>query len=49
MRCEYEQFAEEIRPLVADTARLLNDAIAAGKRVLFEGAQGTMLDLDHGT
>jgi adenylosuccinate synthase len=41
--------AEKIRPMVCDTARLLNDAIASGKRVLFEGAQGTMLDIDHGT
>jgi adenylosuccinate synthase len=46
---QYLQFAERIRPLVCDTAKLLNDAIAAGKRVLFEGAQGTMLDIDHGT
>jgi len=49
VRSEYERFAEKIRPMVADTAKLLNEAIAAGKRVLFEGAQGTMLDLDHGT
>ncbi len=49
MRAEYEGFAERIRPLVCDAAVLLNDAIRAGKRVLFEGAQGTMLDLDHGT
>ena len=35
--------------MVCDTARLLNDAIAAGKTVMFEGAQGTMLDIDHGT
>ena len=35
--------------MVCDTAKLLNDAIAAGKSVLFEGAQGTMLDIDHGT
>ncbi len=45
----YQEFAEKIRPMVCDTAKLLNDAIAAGKRVLFEGAQGTMLDIDHGT
>jgi len=42
-------YAERIRPLVCDTAVLLNDAIAHGKRILFEGAQGTMLDIDHGT
>jgi adenylosuccinate synthase len=41
--------AERIRPMVCDTARLLSEAMAAGRNVLFEGAQGTMLDLDHGT
>jgi len=46
---EYKAMAERIRPLVCDTAKLLNDAIVAGKRLLFEGAQGTMLDIDHGT
>ncbi len=49
IREQYEQFADRIRPMVCDTAKLLNNAIAAGKRVLFEGAQGTMLDIDHGT
>ena len=49
IRSEYETFAERIRPMVCDTARLLNEAIRAGSRVMFEGAQGTMLDLDHGT
>jgi len=49
IRSEYEGFAERIRPMVCDTARLLNDAISAGKSVMFEGAQATMLDLDHGT
>jgi adenylosuccinate synthase len=49
IRAEYEGFAERIRPMVCDTARLLNEAIRAGKRVMFEGAQATMLDLDHGT
>src|SRR4029077_8651699 len=34
---------------VADTAALLNDAIRNGESVMFEGAQGTMLDIDHGT
>ena len=42
-------FAARIKPMVCDTAKLLHDAMAAGKRVLFEGAQGTMLDIDHGT
>ncbi len=46
---EYEVFAGRIRPMVCDTALLLNQAIANGKRVLFEGALGTMLDIDHGT
>ncbi len=49
IRDEYAQFADRLRPMICDTAKLLNDAIAAGKRVLFEGAQGTMLDIDHGT
>jgi adenylosuccinate synthase len=48
-RDEYEGFAERVRPLVCDTAILLNDAIRDGKKVLFEGAQGSMLDFDHGT
>jgi adenylosuccinate synthase len=45
----YCEAAELIRPLVCDTVRLLADAMTAGKNLLFEGAQGTMLDLDHGT
>ncbi len=45
----YAEAAERIRPLVCDTSRLLAEAIRAGKNLLFEGAQGTMLDLDHGT
>ncbi|MEW9672168.1 adenylosuccinate synthase [Ammoniphilus sp. 3BR4] len=46
---EYLELAERIRPYVADTSVLLNDAMDAGKKVLFEGAQGVMLDIDHGT
>src|SRR5437899_12330463 len=46
---EYARAAEKIAPFVTDTALLLNDAIAAGESVMFEGAQGTMLDIDHGT
>jgi adenylosuccinate synthase len=46
---KYRHMAERLRPLVCDTARLLNEAIAGGKHILFEGAQGTMLDIDHGT
>jgi adenylosuccinate synthase len=48
-RMAYEAFAERIRPMVCDTALFLNQAIAKGKRVLFEGAQGSMLDIDHGS
>ena len=46
---KYALIADRIAPFVADTALLLNRAIAAGKSVMFEGAQGTMLDIDHGT
>jgi adenylosuccinate synthase len=46
---EYSRAAERVAPFVTDTARLLNEAIAAGESVMFEGAQGTMLDIDHGT
>jgi len=49
IRQQYEDYAERIRPLVCDTAEFLAKAMASGKRVLFEGAQGTMLDVDHGT
>ena len=41
--------AERVAPFVTDTALLLNEAIAGGESVMFEGAQGTMLDIDHGT
>jgi adenylosuccinate synthase len=46
---EYAKVAEEVRPFVIDTAALLNNAIRNGESVMFEGAQGTMLDIDHGT
>ena len=46
---EYAAAAEQVRPFVADTGRLLNTILAEGKSVMFEGAQGTMLDIDHGT
>ncbi len=46
---EYLGHAERLRPFVTDTARLLHEAFAAGKRVLFEAAQGSLLDIDHGT
>jgi adenylosuccinate synthase len=48
-RDEYDGFAERIRAMVCDTAVLLNRAIGEGKTVMFEGAQGSMLDIDHGT
>jgi adenylosuccinate synthase len=41
--------AEQLRPHISNTVVYLNEAIAAGKRVLFEGAQGSYLDIDHGT
>ncbi|HYI95700.1 MAG TPA: adenylosuccinate synthase [Bryobacteraceae bacterium] len=46
---QYQEYSDRIAPMVCDTAKLLNDAMNSGKRVLFEGAQGTMLDVDHGT
>ena len=49
IRDQYEALAERIRPMVCDTAQLLNQAIREGRAILFEGAQGTMLDVDHGT
>ncbi|MDJ0377262.1 adenylosuccinate synthase [Cryobacterium sp. PH31-L1] len=42
-------YAERLRPMVTDTALLLHQALDAGKTVLFEGGQATMLDVDHGT
>ncbi|MBA3476441.1 MAG: adenylosuccinate synthase, partial [Actinobacteria bacterium] len=45
----YESFAQRLRPFVADTSLLVDRALHDGKRVLLEGAQGTLLDLDHGT
>jgi adenylosuccinate synthase len=49
IRSRAEDIAERIRPLVCDTSALLNRAMDQGRRILFEGAQGTMLDIDHGT
>ena len=45
----YMAAADRIQPMVCDTSRLLADAMRTRRNVLFEGAQGTMLDLDHGT
>jgi len=46
---EYRQAARVLRPFVANTVVLLHDAMRQGKDLLFEGAQGTFLDIDHGT
>jgi adenylosuccinate synthase len=46
---QYEGFAKRLRPHVADTSLLVDRALRDGKAVLFEGAQATLLDLDHGT
>ena len=46
---EYLEYADILRPYVTDTSLLLNQALAAGKVVLLEGSQGTLLDVDHGT
>ncbi len=46
---ELTQYAERLRPMVCDTSLLLNKALDSGATVLFEGAQATMLDVDHGT
>ncbi len=45
----YESYAQRLRPHVADTSLLVDTALREGRSVLFEGAQGTLLDLDHGT
>ena len=46
---EYLEYADILRPYVTDTSLLLDKALAAGKVVLLEGSQGTLLDVDHGT
>lgn len=46
---EYLGYADQLEPHVADTSLLLWEGLRAGKQVLFEGAQGTLLDIDHGT
>jgi adenylosuccinate synthase len=46
---EYAEASAKVAPFVCDTAALLNKALSDGESVLFEGAQGTMLDIDHGT
>ncbi|HET7573375.1 MAG TPA: adenylosuccinate synthase [Gaiellaceae bacterium] len=46
---QHETYAQRLRPYVADTSLYVDEALAAGRVVLFEGAQATLLDLDHGT
>jgi adenylosuccinate synthase len=46
---EYQGYAEQIRPHVTDTVALLQGALRRGQRILFEAAQGSLLDVDHGT
>lgn len=46
---EYYEYGQQIKKYVIDTSVILNDALDNGKRVLFEGAQGVMLDIDQGT
>lgn len=46
---EYMEYAEILSPFITDTVVLTNDLIDQGKNILFEGAQGTLLDVDHGT
>jgi adenylosuccinate synthase len=45
----YERYARRLRPFIADTSLIIDRALRDGRSVLFEGAQGTLLDLDHGT
>lgn len=46
---EYASYTEQLRDRIVDGYRVVNDALDSGKNVLFEGAQGTLLDIDHGT
>ncbi|MEZ6123300.1 MAG: adenylosuccinate synthase [Planctomycetaceae bacterium] len=46
---EYSGYAERLKPMVCDTTAWLLTALESGKRLLFEGAQGSLLDVDHGT
>ena len=49
MADEYLEYAERLRPFVCDTTAWLHEAIESGRRLLFEGAQGSLLDVDHGS
>lgn len=46
---EYSAYAERLKPMIADTNRILLDAVDEDREILFEGAQGSLLDIDHGT
>ena len=46
---KYKSFALKIKPFIADTTFYLNEAVRSGKKILLEGAQGALLDIDHGT
>lgn len=46
---KYMNFAKRLKPLIIDDAAYLNDALTKGKSIIFEGAQGTLLDIDFGT
>ena len=46
---EFLGYAEQLRPYIIESGKLLNEELAEGKKILFEGAQATMLDIDHGT
>src|SRR5205823_13490275 len=49
LAARYEHHAQRLRPYITDTSLLVDRALRAGKTVLFEGAHGTLLDIDHGT
>ena len=46
---EYKRYAENLKPYVNDTSMIMNYAVLKNQKIIFEGAQGTLLDLDHGT
>ncbi|MDP3765539.1 MAG: adenylosuccinate synthase [Nanoarchaeota archaeon] len=46
---EYKEYADKIKQYVGDTTSIINDVIDKNQKVIFEGAQGTLLDIDHGT
>ena len=46
---DFRSYADRLRPYAADTVKIIHDALARNQQVMFEGAQGSMLDLDHGT